>query len=70
MKELISTLFNALFLVLDKKLLYEWLDAALDILEDMIEESPSEWDDILVQPIITHIRNVFGIEDNDEEIIE
>lgn len=38
-------------------------DAVLDIVEDLVEQSKTKIDDIIVKPIIAIIRNRFAIPD-------
>ncbi len=41
------------------------IDAALDKVEDAVTSSPNKWDDALVLPLATKIRELLQVEDND-----
>jgi len=41
-------------------------DMILDAIEDKIDATDTQWDDILLEPILKKVRQVTGIEDNDD----
>lgn len=45
--------------------LQEWADMALDYLEDKIQESETQVDDMIALPLLQLIRAAFNIEDGD-----
>jgi len=45
--------------------LQEWADMALDYLEDKIQESETQVDDMIALPLLQLIRATFNIEDGD-----
>jgi len=67
MKEkLIAALIQLLLSALTPKLLLDFVDMALDFVEDKVLGSASTVDDAIVIPIITLFRETFNIPDNDE----
>jgi len=65
MQEIIKQMLNLLFTLLPKDKFNEVVDGLLDKLEDTIEESENKWDDSLALPLITKIRELLNIPDND-----
>jgi len=45
--------------------LQEWADMALDYLEDKLQESETQVDDMIALPLLQLIRAAFNIEDGD-----
>lgn len=43
----------------------KWVDIGLDMLEKKIEATPTQYDDMIVLPLITTMRTAFSISDND-----
>lgn len=52
---------------LTPELLKEWVDSGLDYIEEAVETSETQIDDVLVLPVINLIRTAFDVPDNDEE---
>lgn len=65
MQEIIKQMLNLLFTLLPKDKFNVFVDGLLDKLEEQIEESENKWDDALALPLITKIRELLNIPDND-----
>lgn len=51
---------------LDSEDLRTWADKGLDLIEDKVAQTPTEYDDKIVLPMCKLMRDAFNIEDNDE----
>jgi hypothetical protein len=65
MQEIIKQMLNLLFTLLPKDKFNTVVDSLLDKLEEQIEESENKWDDALALPLITKIRELLNVPDND-----
>ncbi len=63
--DLITKLIAALLKMLKPEMLVSAVDAMLDKVEDLVAESGTPIDDLLVMPLITLIRDTFNIPDDD-----
>jgi len=63
--KVLIAMLQTLFAVLDEETVKGFIDKGLDYLEDKIAQSATQWDDIMVLPIIEHMRKLFDIPDND-----
>jgi hypothetical protein len=64
--QLAQMLLTALFTVLTPDNLKKFVDAGLDAIEDLVQESENKVDDAVVLPICKVIRTTFNVPDNDE----
>lgn len=62
---LIGSLITALIKMLTPEVVKSGLDKFLDMIEDAVAKSPGKFDDTVVLPICTALRNALAIEDND-----
>jgi hypothetical protein len=69
-KQLAQMLLTALFTVLTPENLRKFVDAGLDAIEDLVQESENKIDDAIVLPICKTIRTAFNVPDNDEQPTE
>lgn len=63
--KLITMMINTLLMALSPELLKTAVDALLDIIENAVAKSPTTIDDKIVLPLVSLIRDTFGIDDND-----
>ena len=71
MKERIIKYFVGIMIAkLEAEDLKKWMDMGLDLIEDAVEKSETEWDNIVVLPLCKTIRISLDIPDNDEEVKE
>ena len=66
---MISSLLDGLFGAISPEMLKGFIDAGLDIIENTVKDSVSEYDDMVVLPIVALIRTSFDIPDNDIQLI-
>lgn len=65
-KQLLSVLIGLIMKVLTPELLKDFVDMALDFVEDKVLGSKSKVDDAVVLPLCDMIRKAFNVPDNDE----
>lgn len=56
---IIATLLTAIIKLIDAQMLRKWLLAAIDKLEEVVKESPNEYDDAIL-PLINAVRNMLS----------
>ncbi len=61
----ILVLMQILLRLIDEDTLKKAVDALLDVIEDKVNESKTQIDNITVLPLCKLIRNTFNIPDND-----
>jgi len=62
----VAKLIAVLLKLLKPSMLIKAVDAMLDFIEDAVQDSENQIDDMLVLPIIALIRTTFGIPDDDD----
>lgn len=67
-KYFLPYIVDSLLSIFTREQILLWLDSQIDRLEKHIIDSPSSTDDYFL-PAVKYIRDVFGIEDNDQEAI-
>ena len=48
------------------EMLKGFIDAGLDKIEEMVDESETQWDDLIIEPLIDKIREVVNVPDGDD----
>jgi len=64
--QLIKALVAAMTAMLSPEQVKDLIDRAFDAIEDKVAASGSEWDDMLVLPMLTALRTALNVPDNDE----
>ena len=63
--ELIRALVAAMAALLSPTQVKELLDKAFDAIEEKVADSKTEWDDVIVLPILKALRTALDVPDND-----
>ena len=63
---LIGSLITALLKMLTPEVIKEGIDKFIDLIEDKVAKSPNKFDDSIVLPICTALRNATNTPDNDQ----
>lgn len=62
---LIQTLMSVVMQFASKEVMTAAVDGILDVIEEAVERSGTQIDDIIVLPICNQVREVFNVPDND-----
>lgn len=63
----LKNLVNILLPMISADIIKKGLDAFFDVIEDAVEKSKTQVDDIVVLPIIKLLRNALDVPDNDNK---
>lgn len=63
--QLIRSLVAAMAAMLTPQQVRSILDKAFDAVEDKVKDSSTQWDDVIVLPIINALRSALNVPDND-----
>ena len=63
--QLIKALGAAMGQMLTPEVVKSILDKAFDTIEEMVKDSKTQWDDVLVLPMMKALRKVLDVPDND-----
>jgi len=70
LQSMLTTLVSMIISRLSPEAIKKWADAGLDMLEDYIESTESQYDDRFALPVITALRVAFAIDDDEENFVE
>ena len=62
----VQQLIGALLVKLDTPTVKKGVDSLLDIIEDAVADSPNEYDDLIVLPLVNQLRIALDVPDNDD----
>lgn len=63
--QLIKSLVAAVTEMLNPEQVKAVIDKAFDYVEDRVADSSTQWDDVIVLPILRALRNALNVPDND-----
>ena len=63
--QLVKALVAAMAAMMSPETVKAVIDSAFDAIEEKVKDSDTEWDDVLVLPMLKGLRSALGIPDND-----
>ena len=64
--QLVKSLVAAMVAALNPEQVKRIIDEAFDFVEKRVKDSSTNWDDVVVLPMLTALRKALGVPDNDE----
>ena len=64
--QLVKALVGAMTAMLDGEQVKKLIDKAFDKVEDMVADSSTHWDDMIVLPLLKALRKALDVPDNDQ----
>ena len=64
--QLVKSLAEAMTSKLSAEQVKSVIDKAFDAVEDKVTGSSTHWDDVIILPILTALRNALDVPDNDD----
>ena len=65
--QLVKAIVATMVAMLSPEQVKSILDSAFDKIEDKVKDSSTQWDDVLILPVLAALRSALGIPDNDPE---
>jgi hypothetical protein len=66
LQSMIAALFAVLLQRFPKEVVKKLIDGLLDGVENYVDATPNEYDNMIIEPIIKALRDYFDIPDNDD----
>ena len=66
--QILMALIGMFIKLLSSENLKKFADMILDFIENAVEKSPTMWDNAVVLPMCSSVRDAFNIPDNDEPV--
>ncbi|HDY66671.1 MAG TPA: hypothetical protein ENH85_02645 [Candidatus Scalindua sp.] len=64
--QLVKSFVAAMSSLLNPEQVKQILDKAFDAVEEKVKDSSTQWDDIIVLPILQALRKALGVPDDDQ----